>query len=60
LGNASQFAIPYAKHFCKGNGYDIGFCKEEWKLPNARGIDISSSDGFHANNLPDNSVDFIY
>jgi len=60
LGNASQFAIPYAKHFCKGNGYDIGFCKEEWKLPNARGIDISLSDGFHANNLPDNSVDFIY
>ena len=31
IGNASQFAIPYAKFFCKGNGYDIGFCKDEWK-----------------------------
>ena len=20
-GNASQFAIPYAKHFCNGSGY---------------------------------------
>ena len=32
-GNASQFALSYAKHFCKGIGYDIGFCKEEWKYP---------------------------
>jgi hypothetical protein len=24
-GNASQFAIPFAKHFCKGEGYDIGY-----------------------------------
>ena len=23
IGNASQFAIPYAKHFCDGFGYDI-------------------------------------
>jgi hypothetical protein len=59
-GNASQFSIPFAKHFCKGRGYDIGFCKEEWKLPNAIGIDISLPDGFHANNLPDEQVDFIY
>lgn len=29
LGNALQFAIPYAKYYCKGVGYDIGFCKEE-------------------------------
>jgi predicted SAM-dependent methyltransferase len=33
---------------------------EEWKLPNAIGIDISLQDGFHANNLPDEPVDFIY
>ena len=59
-GNASQFSIPYAKHFCKGVGYDIGFCKEEWKLPSAIGIDISLPDGYHANNLPDTSIDFIY
>lgn len=38
LGNASQFSIPYAKYFCKGIGYDIGFSKEEWKYPNAIGI----------------------
>ena len=60
LGNASQFAIPFAKHFCKGNGYDIGFSKEEWKFPNARGIDLSLNDGYHANNLPNEQVDYIY
>ena len=24
-GHASQFAIPYAKHVCKGIGFDIGY-----------------------------------
>ena len=52
-GNASQFAIPFAMHFCKGNGYDIGFCKEEWKFPGAIGIDIGLNNGFDANNLPE-------
>ena len=60
FGNASQFAIPYAKHFCKGIGYDIGFCKEEWKFPNAIGIDYILNDGFNANNLPNTQVDYIY
>ena len=60
LGNASQFSIPYAKHYCKGIGYDIGFCKEEWKFPDAIGIDLSLDDEFHANNLPDIEVDYIY
>ena len=59
-GNASQFAIPYALHYCKGEGYDIGFCKEEWKLPNARGIDIIMNDGYKANNLPEDQIDYIY
>lgn len=59
-GNASQFAIPFAIHFCKGTGYDIGFCKEEWKFPNAIGIDIGLNNGFHANNLPDEEVDYVY
>jgi hypothetical protein len=59
-GNASQFSIPFAIHFCKGNGYDIGFCKEEWKLPNAIGIDICLNNGYDANNLPDEKVDYIY
>lgn len=60
IGNASQFAIPYANHYCKGVGYDIGFCKEEWKYPGAIGIDISLNNGFHADNLPNDAVDYIY
>lgn len=59
-GNASQFAKPFAKHFCQGVGYDIGFYKEEWKFPGAIGIDISLNNGFHANKLPDECVDYIY
>lgn len=60
LGNASQFSIPYAKYYCKGIGYDIGFCKEEWKFPGSIGIDLSLDDGFHADNLPEQEVNYIY
>jgi hypothetical protein len=60
LGNASQFAIPYAKYFCIGKGYDIGFCKEEWKYPNSIGIDYNINNNYNANNLPDDIVDYIY
>ncbi len=62
LGNASQFAVPFALHYCKGTGYDIGFSKEEWKLPGAIGIDLSLNDGYHANCLPEREekVDYIY
>jgi len=60
LGNASQFAIPYAKFVCKGQGYDIGFCKEEWKYPEAIGIDSSLNNGFDADHLPGDEVDYIY
>lgn len=59
-GNASQFAIPFAKHFCKGKGYDIGFCKEEWKYPDAIGIDECLNNGYNANNLPEQGVDYIF
>ena len=59
-GNASQFSIPFALHFCKGKGYDIGFCKEEWKFPGAIGIDIGLNNGYDANKLPDEEVDYIY
>lgn len=59
-GNASQFAIPFAKHFCKGIGYDIGFGKDEWKLPGAIGIDSVLDNGYDADNLPDTQVDYIY
>jgi len=61
IGNASQFSIPFAQYFCKGKGYDIGFCREEWKLSNAIGIDICLNNGYHANRLPEEEeVDFIY
>jgi predicted SAM-dependent methyltransferase len=60
-GNASQFAIPFAKHFCKGTGYDIGYNKEDWKYPNSIGIDINDTlNNYDANNLPDELVDYIY
>lgn len=59
-GNASQFAIPYALHVCKGYGYDIGCMKKEWSLPNSIPIDLSFDDDYHALNLPKNNVDFIF
>lgn len=58
IGNASQFAIPYAKYYCKGKGYDIGYCKEEWKLPGAIGID--KTEEYDANHLPEEKMDYIY
>lgn len=59
-GNASQFAIPYAKHICKGDGLDIGCMKEEWSYPGSTPIDISFPDGFDALNLPEGEYDYIY
>lgn len=59
-GNASQFAIPYAKHVCSGNGYDIGCMKEEWSFPGSRPIDLSFDDEYHANNLPEVGADYIF
>jgi len=59
-GNASQFAIPYASHVCKGIGYDIGCMKKEWSFPGSIPIDISFEDGFHALELPKKNVDYIF
>lgn len=59
-GNAAQFAIPYAKHVCVGEGYDIGCMKKEWSFPGSTPIDLSFNDGFDANNLPKNNVDYIF
>ena len=59
-GNAAQFILPFAVKLCKGYGYDIGYCKEEWKLPNAKGIDSSDGSGYDANNLPEDKVDYIF
>lgn len=60
LGNASQFAIPFAMQFVRGIGYDIGFSKEEWKLPGAIGIDENLNNGYDADNLPEEKVDYIF
>lgn len=58
-GNMTQYARPFAKQFCKGEGYDIGYSREEWKLyPDSIGIDTFTL--FNASNLPTKEVDYIY
>jgi predicted SAM-dependent methyltransferase len=59
-GYAAQFAIPYAKHVCKGIGVDIGCMKSEWSFPNSIPVDLSFNNGFHALNLPQNELDYIF
>lgn len=59
-GNASQFVIPFAKHVCKGEGYDIGCMKKEWAFPGATPIDLSFDDEYDALNLPKQGVDYIF
>ena len=60
IGNASQFAIPYAKHFCKGFGYDIGCMKKEWSFPGSYPIDLSFYDEWHSNKLPSTPPEYIF
>ena len=60
IGNASQFAIPYAKHFCEGFGYDIGCMKKEWSYPGSIAIDLDFDDPWDANHLPDDKMDYIF
>ena len=59
-GNASQFIIPFAKHFCKGRGFDIGCHKLEWALSGAYPIDIILEDEYDAYKLPNGEVDYIF
>ena len=60
IGNASQFAIPYAKYFCNGDGFDIGCNRVEWAYPGAQPIDLNLDDEWDALNLPDRQVDYIF
>lgn len=55
-GNASQFVIPAAKHFCVGAGLDVGGGK--WPLPGA--ILIDTTNGQDAMNLPIGVYDYVY
>lgn len=59
-GFAAKFAFPYALQVCKGTGVDIGCMKKEWSLPNSIPIDLSFNDGYHAMNLPNIELDFIF
>ena len=59
-GNASQFAIPFAKKFCKGVGYDIGCNRVKWALPNSIPIDLNFKNGYDAYKLFGCNVDYIY
>lgn len=59
-GNAARFCLPFAKEVCKGVGYDIGCNREEWALPGSIPIDINDGSGYHAMNLPDRDVDFVF
>jgi SAM-dependent methyltransferase len=60
IGNASQFAIPYAKYFCSGEGFDIGCNRTEWAFPGAQPIDLVLNDEWHALHLPNRQVDYIF
>lgn len=57
-GNAARFFIPFAKEVCKGEGYDIGCNREEWKFPDATPIDLTL--GSNALSLPPGRVDYIF
>lgn len=59
-GYAAQFAIPYAKHICKGYGYDVGCMKKEWAFPGSIPIDKDFDDSYHALNLPKKDPDYIF
>lgn len=59
-GFASKFVFPFAQQVCKGKGYDIGCMKEEWSLPGSIPIDLNFSNGYHATNLPEKNVDYIF
>ena len=54
-GDACRFIIPFASHFCKGRGLDVGAGK--WPFPGATPIDIIN--GGDAMNLPEGAFDFI-
>ena len=60
IGNASQFAIPFAKHLCKGFGYDIGCMKKEWSFPGSYPIDLSFYDEWDSNKLPSTPPEYIF
>lgn len=61
-GFAAQFAIPYAKYFCKGVGVDVGCNRIEWMFPTAYPIDPNINPDYDALNFPENykELDYIF
>lgn len=59
-GFASQFAIPFAKHVCKGKGVDIGAGCREWSFPGSYPIDLNLYLDHHALDLPMRNYDYIF
>ena len=59
-GNASQFAIPFARKVCKGIGYDVGCMKREWSFPGSIPVDLEFDDPYDAMNLPKEEPDYIF
>lgn len=58
-GNACQFIAPMARHFCQGDGLDIG--AGDWPLPGAKPIDMAL--GHNGMSLPppwDKKYDYIF
>lgn len=59
-GFAAQFAFPFAKHFCKGIGLDVGCNRFDWMLEGATAVDPILHDDYSAMNLPKCDVGWDY
>lgn len=62
-GNAVQFIVPTAAHFCKGRGLDVGAGR--WPFPGAIAVDTvnpveENNTGFDAYNLPLGEYDYVF
>lgn len=58
-GNAAQFAIPFARHVCKGRGVDVGCGRQEWAFPGAIPIDLTLGTGT-ATNFEPYDLDYVF
>ena len=58
-GNATQFAIPYAKHVCIGTGVDIGCNRLEWSFPGSLPVDPIINE-YDALNFPYENLDYVF
>jgi SAM-dependent methyltransferase len=59
-GNAAQFAIPFAKHVCKGKGVDVGCNRVEWAFPGATPVDPILDPQYDALNFPPHAYELDY